>query len=143
MSPAAQILYRIAHGQAEIPMVILRDPTELHDTRAAVIGLMETLRLSFVHKRDAIETAEWRITFAAREDLDMLCGVRADLMFARLSEWTEQELNESLKPFLSGGILGCKLTRALLKGGHMTTADLRPRSIDDYLVNLDPHDQAN
>ncbi len=141
MTLAVQILYRALWAQAESPLIVLRESGKAQETRAEVIRLMEQLRLSFTHKRDSVQTANGCcMTFVSGTDLDMLCGVRSDLLFARLSEWTPEEVNTLLKPFLTGGTFSLyrwKVTQALLKGGHMTEADLRPTSIDDYLVNLD------
>lgn len=140
MSPAVKILYRTVQARAQHPMVVLHDPTELEAIRAEVLGLMDQVKLTYVRRfGGAIETAEgWRLLFVSTSDIDSLCGVRSDLVFARLSEWTKEAINGSLKPFLTGGCLrGWKVTAALLKSGHMADADLRPTSIDDYLVNLD------
>lgn len=140
MSPVVKVLYRTLCAQAESPMVILRGEGQAEEMQRQMGTLMADIGLSQARlQRGTIQTGDCRFTFVSGADLDTLCGVRADLMFARLSEWTQEEVNCSLKPFLVSrfGLHRWKTTQALLKKGHMTEADLIPASIDDYLVNLD------
>lgn len=144
MLPHVTILYRTLVAQAMHPMVILRDQEELAQTHRAVDELMGTLGgLCHQHRntKDRIEMVDGcHLLFVTGDDLDKLCGVRADLMFTRLSEWSDEERNTLLKPFLAGGVglQRHRLEQALIKQGLMTNADRYGRlRIDDVLVNLD------
>jgi hypothetical protein len=140
MLPHVKVLYRTIASGAEHALVLLKGDWGANALRGDVSALMTSLGIDHNAQQRCIQAASYTIRFASADPYD-LCGVRGDIVFARLSEWTEDEINTVIKPMLAGGgrLHAYHLARRLIKRGLMTEDECYypHRTIDHLLINLD------